>query len=74
VANWNKNTYVGCTITEYPKIIVRACLPQHKNKPHSELRPASIKKKTHIAEKSDQTKMGMVMLCTTGPASVPSKT
>jgi hypothetical protein len=39
--NWYKNTYVGCTITEYPKISVRACLPQHKNKPQSEeLRPA----------------------------------
>jgi hypothetical protein len=32
-------------ITEYPKISVRTCLPQHKNKPHSELRPASIQKK-----------------------------
>ena len=31
-------------------------------------------KKTHITEKSDRTKMEMVMLCTTGPASVPSKT
>ena len=68
--DWYKNTYVGCTITEYPKISVRACLPQHKN----ELRPASIQKKTRIAEKSDRTKMEMVMLCTTGPASIPSNT
>jgi hypothetical protein len=60
-------------ITEYTKISVRACLPQHKNKPHSELRPASIIQK-NTAEKSDQTKKEMIMLCMTGPASVPSKT
>jgi len=58
VENWHKNTYVGCTITEYPKISVRACLPQHKNKPHSELRPASIKKKRTSRKRATRQKWG----------------
>jgi hypothetical protein len=71
--NWYKNTYVGCTITEYQKKCARLSATGQKQTTLWTQACLNLKK-THITEKSDRTKMEMVMLCTTGPAPVPSKT